>query len=47
MHPDLLELFELLRAHNVQFVVVGATALEIHARPRYTEDVDLWIGRSA
>ena len=47
MHPDLLELFELLRADNVQFLLVGATALAINAGPRYTEDVDLWIRRSS
>ncbi len=47
MHPDLIELLELLRIHNVEYLVVGSTALAIHARPRYTEDIDLWIRRSA
>ncbi len=47
MHPDLFELLELLLAHNVEFLVVGSTALAIHARPRYTEDIDLWIQRSS
>jgi len=46
MHPDLLELLESLRSHDVEFLVVGSTALAIHARPRYTEDLDLWIQRS-
>ncbi|CAN5584896.1 hypothetical protein BH11ARM2_BH11ARM2_21540 [soil metagenome] len=46
MHPDLLELLELLRSHSVEFLVVGSTALAVHARPRYTEDLDLWLRRS-
>ena len=47
MHPDLLALLELLRAHDVEFLVAGSTTLAIHARPRYTEHMDLWIRRSA
>lgn len=46
MHPDLLELLQLLRAQNVEFLVVGSTALAVHARPRYTEVLDLWVRRS-
>jgi hypothetical protein len=46
MHPDLLELLASLRSHGVEFLVVGSTALAVHARPRYTEDLDLWINRS-
>jgi len=47
MHPDLLELLELLRTHHVEFLVVGSTALAVYARPRYTEDIDLWMQRSS
>ena len=46
MHPDLLELLESLRSHDVEFLVVGSTALAVHARPRYTEDLDLWLRRT-
>jgi predicted nucleotidyltransferase len=46
MHPDLLEFLESLTIHRVEFLVVGSTALAIHARPRYTEDLDLWLKRS-
>ncbi|MEO1022290.1 MAG: nucleotidyltransferase [Bacteroidota bacterium] len=38
------EFIRLLNAHEVQFLVVGAHALAYHARPRYTGDIDLWIG---
>ena len=46
MHPDLLELLESLQSHSVDFLVVGSTALAVHARPRYTEDLDLWLRRT-
>lgn len=46
MHPDLLELLEFLRIHNVEFLIVGSTALAVYARPRYTEDLDIWMRRS-
>lgn len=34
MHPDLLELLESSRSYNVEFLIVGSTALAIHARPK-------------
>lgn len=46
MHQDLKELIELLASHEVEFLVVGAHALAFHARPRYTEDLDLWLRKS-
>lgn len=46
MHPDFVELLALLQSHEVEFLVVGSTALAVHARPRYTEDLDLWLHRT-
>ncbi len=46
MHDDLKELIESLIAHNVEFIVVGAHALAYYGRPRYTEDLDLFLRRS-
>ncbi len=46
MHPDWIELLQLLRSHDVRFLVVGSTALAVHARPRFTEDIDLWFDRT-
>lgn len=46
MNSDLKELLSLLKACNVQFLVIGAHALAVYARPRFTEDLDLWIKRS-
>jgi len=46
MTDDLKELIGSLRSHKVDFLVVGPVALTVHARPRYTEDLDLWIRRT-
>lgn len=43
---DLKELIKLFLSHGVEFVVVGAHALAFHARPRFTEDLDLFVRRS-
>jgi len=43
---DLRELIELFRLQNVEFLVVGAHALAFHSRPRFTEDLDLFVRRS-
>jgi hypothetical protein len=46
MNKDLSELLNLLKSHQVEFLVVGAHAVSFHARPRMTEDLDLWAGRA-
>lgn len=46
MNEDLKELLRFLRSHHVEFVVIGAHAVAFHGRPRFTEDLDLFIGRS-
>jgi hypothetical protein len=38
---DFEELFALLGAHGVRFLVVGGYALAFHATPRYTKDLDI------
>jgi len=40
---DLKEFIGLLRSERARFLVVGAAALAVHGRPRYTGDVDFWI----
>ncbi|MEW6526090.1 MAG: hypothetical protein AB1444_05410 [Spirochaetota bacterium] len=44
IHQDYRELLELLNAHNVKYVIVGAYALAFHGLPRYTGDLDILIG---
>ena len=43
---DFEEFIELLNRHSVEYMIVGAYALALYARPRYTGDVDIFIGRS-
>ena len=43
---DLKEFFALLVEHDVEFMLVGAHALAVHAFPRNTGDIDFWIQRS-
>lgn len=41
---DFEELLECLTRHGVKFVIVGAHALAHHAKPRYTKDLDVFVG---
>jgi len=47
LSDDLLELIDLLRSRDVEFLVAGAHVLALYAIPRQTQDLDLWIRRSA
>lgn len=40
---DLLEFIRLLNRRRVDYVVVGAWAMSLHGRPRYTGDLDLLV----
>ncbi len=41
---DFRDLFLELNAAEARFLVIGAHAVTFYATPRYTKDVDLWIG---
>ena len=43
MDKDFKEFIELLQLNAVEFLVVGAHALAVHGRPRYTGDIDIWV----
>ena len=43
MYPDFKELLFILNEHRVKYLVVGAYAVAIHAQPRATKDLDLFI----
>ena len=45
-HPDYEEFLASFNAHGVRYLVVGAHALALHARPRATKDLDLVIAPS-
>src|SRR5262245_52044092 len=42
---DLCEFIRLLNTKNVRYVIIGAWALAYHGRPRYTGDLDIFVGR--
>ena len=46
LQKDLREFIELLNAHKVRFVIVGAFAVAYHGYFRYTSDIDLFIDSS-
>ena len=47
LQKDLREFVELLNAHDVHFVIVGAFALAHHGHARYTSDIDFFIEKSS
>ena len=44
LNQDFKEFAELLNAHGVEYLVVGGYALAAHGHPRYTGDIDFWVG---
>jgi hypothetical protein len=46
INEDFEELFELLNKHDVEYLVIGGYAVSFHGHPRYTKDIDIWIGTS-
>jgi len=46
LQKDLREFVELLNAHDVHFVIVGAFALAHHGHARYTSDIDFFVEKS-
>jgi hypothetical protein len=42
-YKDLLSIFN---AAGVRYLIVGGYAVMIHAEPRYTKDLDIWVDRS-
>lgn len=47
LERDLREFIELLNAHEVRYLVVGAHAVAFHGRPRYTADIDFFVDSSS
>jgi len=44
LYPDFKELLELLNAHEVDYLIVGGYALALHGSPRFTGDLDIYLG---
>lgn len=43
---DFEDLLELLHRHRAKYLIIGGLAFVYHAKPRYTKDMDLWVGPS-
>ena len=40
-------MLQLLNEHEVEYLIIGGLAFIYHAKPRYTKDIDIWIGPAA
>jgi predicted nucleotidyltransferase len=46
LSPDLIDVLEEFENFGVEYLIVGGWAVSTHAQPRFTKDLDLWIGTS-
>jgi predicted nucleotidyltransferase len=46
LHPDFKDLLSALADTNAEYLVVGGWAVGYHAEPRFTKDLDLFVGPS-
>ncbi len=46
LNKDFKEFIQLLNSSSTEFLIVGGYALAAHGHPRYTGDIDIWIGRT-
>ncbi len=47
INSDFSELLRLFNDNQVEYLVVGGYAFSQYAEPRYTKDLDLWVGTDA
>ena len=43
VYSDYEELFKILNAYRIKYLLVGAYAVMYYTQPRYTKDIDVWI----
>lgn len=46
MNSDFKELLKIFAETKVKYLIIGGYAVAKHAEPRYTKDLDIWIGNS-
>lgn len=44
LNQDFREFIQLLNKNKVRYLVIGGYAVAFHGHPRYTKDIDFWIG---
>jgi predicted nucleotidyltransferase len=47
LHPDFRDLLSALADTNAEYLVVGGWAVGYHAEPRFTKDLDVFVGPSS
>jgi len=47
INPDFRDLFAALNAAGARYLLVGGYALAVHAVPRFTKDLDVWVEPSS
>ena len=45
LNQDFKEFIQSLNENDVRYLVVGGYAVALHGYPRYTKDINIWIGR--
>ena len=46
MNSDFKELLNIFNERQVKYLIVGGYAVAVHAEPRYTNDLDIWVEAS-
>ena len=46
MYQDYKDLLSAFRSHGVKHLVVGGFAVSYHSQPRFTKDIDIFIGET-
>jgi hypothetical protein len=46
VEKDFKEFLHTLNCHDVKYCIIGAFAVALHAIPRYTKDLDIWVEAS-
>jgi hypothetical protein len=44
LSPDFKDFLASLNEARVRYLVVGGYAVALHGHPRYTKDIDVWVG---
>jgi hypothetical protein len=44
LDPDFKEFFQLLNENKVRYLIIGGFAVAFHGYPRFTKDIDIWLG---
>jgi len=47
LNQDFREFIQSLNDNGVRYLVIGGYAVAFHGHPRYTKDIDIWIGMDA